>query len=393
MATKKIPVAELEFGMYVESLDRPWTETPFLFQGFVLDNDEQLETLKKFCKWVFVDEVRSELRDLPRLKPFTARYKAQVPVEREVEKAKAAHRSTQATVRDVLHSVRANKALDSNSVEQAVTGMTESVLRNPDALLLFSRLREKGDYLHSHALDSAVYMTSFGRFLELSVDKISLLGYVGLMQDVGKLRVPDEILKKRERLTAAEMEEARRHVQHSVDILRETRGLPAEVPELAALHHERRDGSGYPKGLRGGEIGMIGCIAAIADIFDALTGERPYANAVSPSTALSMLYKWRGTLFDATLIEQFIRFIGIFPLGSVVEFNSGEIGIVIAQNLQKRLQPRVMVIRDASGAQLKPQKLLDLSREPKTAGGEPYRIKRTLEYGKAGINTDTLFLG
>ncbi len=355
MATKKIPVAELEFGMYVESLDRPWTDTPFLFQGFVLDNDEQLETLQKFCKWVFVDEVRSELRDLPRLKPFTARYKAQVPVEREVEKAKAAHRSTQATVREVLHSVRANKALDSNSVEQAVTAMTESVLRNPDALLLFSRLREKGDYLHSHALDSAVYMTSFGRFLELSVDKISLLGYVGLMQDVGKLRVPDEILKKRERLTAAEMEEARRHVQHSLDILRETRGLPEEVPELAALHHERRDGSGYPKGLRGGEIGMIGCIAAIADIFDALTGERPYANAVSPSTALSMLYKWRGTLFDATLIEQFIRFIGIFPLGSVVEFNSGEIGIVIAQNLQKRLQPRVMVIRDASGAQLKPQ--------------------------------------
>jgi hypothetical protein len=106
-----------------------------------------------------------------------------------------------------------------------------------------------------------------------------------------------------------------------------------------------------------------------------------------------MLYKWRGSLFDPTLIEQFIRFIGIFPLGSVVEFNSGETGIVIAQNMQKRLQPRVMVIRDASGAPLRPQKLLDLSREPKTAGGEPYRIKRTLEYGKAGINTDTLFLG
>jgi HD-GYP domain-containing protein (c-di-GMP phosphodiesterase class II) len=393
MATKNIPVAELKFGMYVASLDCPWTDTPFMFQGFVLETEEQLEILKKFCKSVFVDEARSELSDLAPLKPFTPHYKVQVPVEREVEKAKAAHRSTQATVREMLHSVRVNRALDTSSIEQAVTSMTESVLRNPDALLLFSRLREKGDYLHSHALDTAVYMTSFGRFLELSVEQISLLGYVGLMQDVGKLRVLDEILKKRERLTAAEMEQARRHVQHSVDILRETSGLPPEVAELAALHHERRDGSGYPKGLKGAEIGMIGCIAAIADIFDALTGERPYANAVSPSTALSMLYKWRGTLFDATLIEQFIRFVGIFPLGSVVEFNSGEIGIVIAQNLQKRLQPRVMVIRDPSGADLKPQKLLDLSREPKTARGEPYRIKRTLEYSKAGINTDTLFLG
>ena len=393
MATKNLPVAELKFGMYVASLDRPWTDTPFMFQGFVLETEEQLEILKKFCKSVFVDEARSELRELAPLKPFTPRYKVQVPVEREVEKAKAAHRSTQATVREMLQSVRVNRTLDTSSVEQAVTSMTESVLRNPDALLLFSRLREKGDYLHSHALDTAVYMTSFGRFLELSVDQISLLGYVGLMQDVGKLRVPDEILKKRERLTVAEMEQARQHVQHSIDILRETRGLPPEVAELAALHHERRDGSGYPKGLKGAEIGMIGCIAAIADVFDALTGERPYANAVSPSTALSMLYKWRGTLFDATLIEQFIRFVGIFPLGSVVEFNSGEIGIVIAQNLQKRLQPRVMIIRDPSGAELKPQKLLDLSREPKTARGEAYRIKRTLEYGKAGINTDTLFLG
>jgi HD-GYP domain-containing protein (c-di-GMP phosphodiesterase class II) len=181
-------------------------------------------------------------------------------------------------------------------------------------------------------------------------------------------------------------------VQHSVDILRETPGMPPQVAEFTWLHHERYDGSGYPRGIAGRDIGMVGSIAAIVDTFDALTGERPYSSAVSPSTALSMLYKWRGTLFDAALVEQFIRCIGIFPLGSVVELNSGEVGIVIAQNTEKRLQPRVMVIRDASGAELKPQKLLDLAREPKAAGGEPYRIRRTLEYGKAGITTDTLFL-
>jgi cyclic di-GMP phosphodiesterase len=390
---KNLPVGELQYGMYVSELDRPWTDTPFVFQGFVLQTEAQLEILKKFCKTVFVDEARSELRDLPPLKPFTPRYRVQVPVEREVERVKIVHRDTRSTVREALRAVRANKTLDANSVEQAVTSMTESVLRNPDALMLFSRLREKGDYTHSHSLDTAVYMTSFGRFLQLPVESISLLGYVGLMQDVGKLRVPNEILTKRDRLTPEEFEQAKMHVNHSVDILRTTPGLPPELPELAALHHERHDGSGYPNGLKSADIGMIGSIAAIADTFDALTAQRPYAKAVSPSTALSMLYKWRGTFFDAALVEQFIRCIGIFPLGSVVELNSSEVGIVIAQNTEKRLQPRVMVIRDASGKPLKPQKLLDLAREPKiAAGGEVYRIKRTLEYGSAGVNTDTLFM-
>jgi HD-GYP domain-containing protein (c-di-GMP phosphodiesterase class II) len=389
---KNIPVEALQYGMYVADLDRPWTDTPFMFQGFVLETEEQLEILKKFCKTVYVDEERSELRDLAPLKPFTPRHRVQVPVEREAERAKVAHSGTQSAMREVLSAVRANKTLDAKSVEQAVASMTESVLRNPDALMLFSQLREKGDYTHSHSLDTAVYMTSFGRFLQLPIEQISLLGYVGLMQDVGKLRVPNEILTKRDRLTPAEFEQAKLHVQHSVDILHTTPGLPPELSELAALHHERHDGSGYPNGLKAAEIGMIGSIAAIADTFDALTAQRPYAKAVSPSTALSMLYKWRGTFFDGPLVEQFIRCIGIFPLGSVVELNSGEIGIVIAQNTEKRLQPRVMVIRDASGNPLKPQKLLDLSRAPKIAGAEVYRIKRTLEYGKAGVNTDTLFM-
>ena len=391
---KNIPVEELRFGMYVSELDRPWTDTPFMFQGFVLETEEQLETLKKYCKRVFVDEAFVGLAEQPPGRPVAAapRYPVQVPVEREVPRAGAAHGGTQAAVRQVLGAVRANRALDAGTVEQAVNSMTESVLRNPDALMLFTRLREKGDYTHEHALDTAVYMTTFGRFLELPVERISLLGYLGLMQDVGKLRVPTEILAKRDRLTPAEFAVAKRHVQHSVDILRETPGLPAELAELAALHHERHDGSGYPRGLRGPDIGMLGSIAAICDTFDALTGDRPYAQAVSPSTALSMLYKWRGTFFDGPLVEQFIRCIGIFPLGSVVELNSSETAIVIAQNMERRLQPRVMVIRDSAGNLLRPQKLLDLSRGPKTAGGEIYRIRRTLEYGKAGIRADALFM-
>ena len=389
---KSVKVEELQFGIYVVELDRPWTDTPFMFQGFVLERAEQLETLKKYCRTVFVDSERSTLAAPAALPPTVRRHAEKVAVEREVEHAKAVHVSAQAALANAFNAVRAARTLDASSVQQAVNGMTESVLRNPDALLLFSRLREKDDYTVSHALDVGVYMVSFGRFLQLPVEQITMLGYLGLMQDVGKLRVPDEILRKRERLSVDEFEQAKRHVAHSADILRATPGMPAELADLVMLHHERLDGSGYPRGLKGKEIGMLGSIAAIVDTFDALTAARPYAAPVSPSAALSMLYKWRGSFFDAELVEQFIRCIGIFPLGSVVELNSGEVGIVIAQSLEKRLQPRIMVIRDPAGNPLKPQKLLDLARAPMASPGEPYRIKRTLEYGKAPVSAESLFM-
>jgi HD-GYP domain-containing protein (c-di-GMP phosphodiesterase class II) len=396
-------VGELKLGMYVAELDRPWTETPFKFQGFVLDSAEQIEILQRHCRVVFVDPDRSELVgrlrdntqpisvvDLSRTK--VAKYVEQAPIEREYPSAIGRHKVTHVALREsVMAPLSAGETLDAARVNEAVAGLTESVLRNPDAMLLFSQLKEKGDYLHAHALDCSVYMTVFGRFLEMSPEDVALLGHLGLLQDVGKVRVPTGLLEKRERVTEAELVVLRRHVEHSADILRDTPHLPARLPELALLHHERHDGSGYPNKLRGKEIGLFGAIAGIVDTFAALTLRRPYAEALAPSTALSILYKHRGTLFDGYLVEQFIRCIGIFPIGSVVELNSGETGIVIAQNLAKRLQPRVMVIRDAGGKPLKPQKLLDLSREPKAPGGEPYRIRRTLEYGRVPIPAETLF--
>ncbi len=312
-------------------------------------------------------------------------------MEREVKQAEVAYKDITKLASEAVEAVRAGRTLDAARVEQAVRSMTESVLRNPDALLLFSQLKQKGDYTTSHAVDVAVYMTAFARFLQLPPEDISLLGYLGLLQDVGKTRLPTELLNKRNRLSEAEFAQAKQHVQYSVEILSETPGLPPGLAELALLHHERQDGSGYPKGLKGRDIGLLGSIAGIIDTFDALTARRPYAEPVPPSAALSMLYKWRGSFFDPVLIEQFIRCIGIFPLGSTVELNSGEIGIVIAQNLEKRLQPRVMVIRDAAGNPLKPQKLLDLSRGLKAPDGEPYRIRRTLEYGRIPVTAESLF--
>src|SRR5205085_9590314 len=175
---------------------------------------------------------------------------------------------------------RVGEALGAERINAAIASMTQSVLRNPDALLLFSQLRAKGEYTESHAIDVSIYMITFGRFLQLEPGQIEFLGYLGLLQDVGKVRLAKDLLEKRGRLTMEEFERAKLHVNYSVEILRATPGLPGDLARIAALHHERHDGSGYPKGLRGAEIGMIGSIAAIVDTFDALTVKRPYAAPV-----------------------------------------------------------------------------------------------------------------
>ena len=399
-------IAELQFGMYIAELDRPWTETPFKFQGFVLKTHEELEILGRYCSVVFVDpdrrEVASPLADT--VPPHTRakvdlapsgkfRWNEISTVEQEYPRAAASYGAAGVAVHEALLALRSGKTLPADKLREAVSLVTESVLRNPDAMLLFSKLWEKGDYTQSHAVDCSIYMAAFGRFLDMSRDDIVLLGYLGLLQDVGKMRLPTGLIEKPGRLIPVEYHIAQKHVEHSAEILRGTPGLPRRLADLAMLHHERLDGSGYPRRLKGNEIGMIGSIAGIVDTFDALTARRPYAAPISPSEALKLLHRARGTLFDTYLVEQFIRCIGIFPLGSMVELNGGEVGTVIAQNRGKRLQPRVMVVQDAAGNPVRPQKLIDLSRGVTASDGLPYRIKRALEFSRVPISAMDVFFG
>jgi HD-GYP domain-containing protein (c-di-GMP phosphodiesterase class II) len=255
-----------------------------------------------------------------------------------------------------------------------------------------TRLREKSASAHARALQVSIYMIVFGRFLELAREELELLGMVGLLQDVGKTRLPASIMEKNTTLTPEEAEIFKSHVQLGAEILKATPGMPPRLLELAILHHERQDGTGYPKGLKGEKIGLYGSIAAIADAFDILTAQRTKGEPLSPSQALSYLYKERGTGYHSDLVEQFIQCVGVFPVGSVVELNSAETGLVITQNLVRRLKPRVMIVLDAKGNPMRPHKILDLDRDPKWAPDEPYRIKRTLEQTRLQVNPKELFM-
>ena len=391
---KEVLVEQLEFGVFIAELDRPWTETPFMFQGFVLNNEQQLEALKKYCKKVFIDpEKGPDLPDRSQLKAGPigpsvlttikkkAAYEEKASFKSETPVARAVAKKTEVVLKDVFGTVKAGKALDAPRVKEAVTSMTDSVVRNPDAMLLLARLKEKGEHTLDRALGVSIYMITFGRFLQLPRDQLDLLGMLGLLQDVGKTRVPEDVLDKEATLSKAELAVCRSHVDHSVVILKETAGLPAELPTLAALHHERYDGSGYPKGLKGAQIGLFGSIAGLVDCFDALTHPRPYGDALAPSNALNMLYGWRDVRFDGGLVEQFIQCVGIYPVGALVELYSGEIGIVIAQNPVMRLLPRVMAVLDSRRNPLKPQRIVDRA-----------SIKRTLEKGSVPIDASEFFL-
>ena len=411
MAHKEVPVEFLEFGMFVAKLDRPWTETPFVYQGFVLKTEQQLNALKKYCKTVFVDPEKKEVVVAPRLltlPPASARqsiveqskekvrgtviYKELATVEDELPRARTVFSQTNAIVHSMSRAVITGNALDGDRAKQAVNEITDSVVRNPDAMMLLVTMRDKAEETLNRATQVSVYMTVFGRFLQLERERLEVLGLIGLLQDVGMLKLPAGIPGRRSDLALAEDELFKTHVTHSVEILSQTAGLPAELPSLASLHHERYDGSGYPRGLKGSAISQTGAIAGIVDTFDMLTAPAPYGMQMPPSNALNVLFQNRGTQFHAALVEQFIQCVGAFPVGSVVELNSGEVGVVITQNLVKRLQPRVMVVQDASGNPIHPHKVLDLVNEPMVTPDEPYRIRRTLDQTTVRIDSRELFL-
>jgi HD-GYP domain-containing protein (c-di-GMP phosphodiesterase class II) len=399
MKKVKVNIGDLKFGMYVSDLDRPWTDTPFVFQGFVLKDDEQLQTLKKFCQWVMVDADLSEAGAAPLAvgaTPLTGTGKVQhaekVAVEHELARARDAYFSSEAALTKAFESVGADQAFDADSIKGAVTNMSQSVMRNPDALVLVSAMKERGNEVLDRAMKVSLHMIMFSRFMGMEQTNIERAGLVGLLQDIGMVKLPPAIIARKGPLSDPERVLVKTHLEHTLKMLSETPGIGEEVAQLAVLHHERHDGSGYPRGLKGEAIPTIGAIAGLIDTFCALTATRPYADPLAPSRALGMMHKWRGQTFHPTLVEEFIRCIGVFPVGSVVALNSGEVGVVIAQNTVKRLQPRIMVVRDANGNQLRPQKLLDLARSPKVSADETYRILRTLEYGQAGVGMKDLFL-
>ena len=434
LTKKKVATTELALGMYVARLDRPWLETPFLFQGFPITTSADIDKLKQYCEFVYVDQSRSEtthgrrsgqhstslsddkkpgflIRLLAGLQRLAGKnggnanvvhfqsgqpggtYQDVVSLTDEIGNARQTHDRAQSIIRDMTTGLRTGGRLELDVVQTVVAPMVDSVLRNNDALAWLSRLRTKDDYSYGHSIATSVYTIVLGRHIGYSREELLQIGLGGLLLDVGKTRLPAALLKKKEKLTDGELLQVRSHVGHGIDILEKTPGMDPVIIEMVRTHHERRNGTGYPHKLEGDEIPMFGQIGGLCDAFDAMTSVRPYADTLSSYEAMRKLLAVVGSEFKSELVEQFIQCIGMFPTGSLVELSTGEIGIVISQNKLRRLRPVVMVILDAKKKPMQTFRRVDLRSESKDENGElSIWIRWGLEPGAYGVDPSDYYL-
>ncbi len=534
----QVAVEDLRLGMFVVELDRPWLDTPFLLQGFLVDSKVELDTLVKYCDYVYVDlemsspavadlirrvEIRaatlepqtlpmtqracvmsaqtSKLHGVPASAPSAEKSKPRPDVpastaavggvdeivaraatptadsrrrfrpradvkisqltrqrfrnfvrqtadasksdepsflermfgplfdlfgsERavgsagsapaitadllpagviqtfheqrramleELPRARKAFSQGEETLAEVMVDIRSGKAPQLEAIAGAVDGMVESMLDNPDALMWIARLREEDINTYNHGVKVALYLVALGRHLGFPKQELAYLGQVGMLADIGKTKLPRAILEKPGMLSPAEFTLVKEHVDLAMDVLANGPKLPEAVTAGIAQHHERIDGSGYPKGLKGSEIGIYGKMAAIADSFAALITPRAYANASAPQDALMNLYEWSGTSFHEPMVEQFVQAIGVFPVGSMIELTTGEVGVVVAHNRIRRLEPKVLVLSNPDKSPLAQPLERDLFKEGKAKGSKPLRITRGLPSGAYGFKLRDYYL-
>jgi len=434
----KVDTTNLEVGMYISELDRPWLETPFLVQGFYVKNKNDIDIISNICDYVFVDTavprqkitrkmptVSSAIGIDPGRTEFTVteidtksrsnrkvtkstqenknlnglfpdkelnEYADTTDWQDETPAAKQAISTLSTSLNDLLARNEKGGPLEIVKIKQAVEPMVDSVARNPDACIWLARMKLEDNYIYEHSVGASIWAVTLGRQLGLPKSDLRSLAIGGLLFDIGKLRLDKDLLKARRRLTSKEMKIMKRHVEVGVKLLKEDGMLNQDIIDMAAHHHERHNGKGYPDGLVGDEIPVFARIAAIVDCYDAITSDRIYAKAIAPSQAIKQLYDWKDIYFQGELIEEFIQSIGIYPAGTLVELSSGAVAIVVAASRSRRLRPQVMLLLDSDKQPLDDIDFIDLLKITHTDDGKPLDIVDSLGPNAYGIDMSAIEL-
>ena len=391
IATKRrLHVSHLELGMYICELDRPWRQTDFLFQGFPLLKLEHIHAVRERCDYVFVDDTRRVLIDqgqmiVPTATPLrVTRKMTRIPLSLEVQEAREAYLSSSLVLDQVLLDVQQGRAIDTKACQALVKRNLESMLRNESAMLWLTRLKSQDLYTSLHCLSVSILAMGFGTHLGLADDKIELLGIAGLLHDVGKMKIDPTILNKPGKLTEEEFQHIKLHPTFGYQALCCQEDIPAAAIQAAHGHHERLDGKGYPQGLAHYQIPFTTRVITIVDAFDAITSHRAYDDARPIQTAYDVLRSSAGQQFDEALVHEFIRWLGVFPVGTLVELHTGEVGLVLEKHPHLHLRPKVVVLRSSNKTPCEPR-YLDLSQLTVDADGTPYRISSGIPDGSYGL--------
>lgn len=429
-----VSTVDVRLGMWVADLDRPWLDTPFLLQGFLVEDETQIAQLRSLCRFVtidrtrsigdeyrpgevFVPEKRSHSVTLAEAIPYESRRKLKLPplaisavrtlgrhnfrtveypetirVEDELPSAEENLANAQRLLDDITQELSSGKVPDVDRVEETVDGLVECVVRNADALLWMSKLKRTDNETYDHAITVSIHLMAFGRTLGIPPDDLHHLGMGGLLKDVGFIQLPSALVHKPAGLTPDERRQMHDHVQLSCDMLAGDFAVSGEVQDIIAKHHERIDGSGYPARLRGEEIGLYPEMAGIVDSYCAMSYPRAFRPARNPQWVTDEINSMRDVSFSASVIDEFIRFIGLYPVGTLVELNSGEVAVVFEQNRVRRMKPRVMVLLGPDKTRNHSPGILNLLNDPQISDGVPYRIVRVLPSGAFGLDPKEFYL-
>ena len=432
MHLTRVPMdtGKLSIGMYVGMLDRPWLETPFVFQGFEIRDRAEIEQLQACCHQVYVEIERGKLSEktiralaasgpAPRivgehdatpggtrgflhqwlvrrgLGSFLARrrraksgnYGISSTVRKEAPHASKAYELCARSYRRIYE--RAGRAgfVEIERVTRAVAPVVQSILRNPNAMAwtVFSKKRSGQDYCR--AVATAVWSVMFGRHLGFDRKRLEDLAVGGLLLDIGNTELPDAVVQAEGFITQDEYDQVPQHVQAGVDILKRSPGIEPAVFEMVMYHHERFDGSGYPHGVEGSDIPPLGRIAGIADCYDAMTTRTAYSPALAAYDAARELNETRDEKFSAAVVEKFLHTIGMFPTGSIVELSDGAAGLVLEQNPENLLQPKLLILMTPRAGKLRKPRVMN----PGDWQGRGLWIARGHEHGAFGIDPMAYF--
>lgn len=371
--------------MYIHAIRGNWLEHPFWRKSFKLDQQKDLDKLVN-CDldeiWIDtskgLDVAKAEKK--PVINPVhpventdhensgkpqkpIKKSIAQIPIEEELDVAKKIHKKAKETVTSMFRDVRMGKALEIVEAESLVEEISQSIERNPNALLTLIRLKNVNEYTYMHSVAVCMLMVALGRILDLSLEQIKQAGTAGLLHDIGKMVIPNEVLNKPGKLTDEEFVMMKSHPERGWEILQSCYQVHESALDVCLHHHERVDGKGYPEKLSGDALTLFARMGAVCDVYDAISSERCYKSAWTPAESIRRMASWKDGHFDETIFQAFVKTIGIYPSGTLLKLKSGRLGVVIQQSTKKLTMPIIKIFFSTRANAHIPYEIIDLSKD------------------------------